>query len=181
MRAPIRGIGDFTVQTLHNVPSHEARLVLNELFEDRRGDDLVALYLSCHGVKDDRAKLYFAFRDTIHDRLPATAIGSDFISDLMEHSQARRILLLLDCCFSGALPRGCGPVRASRLTWRERFTGRGRAVITATSAMEYAFELEPDAEIVHARPTPSVFTSVLVQALATGEADRGGGRICVRR
>jgi hypothetical protein len=41
--------------------------------------------------------------------------------------------------------------------------------------MEYAYELEPDAEIRDARPAPSVFTSVLVQALATGETDRGGG------
>jgi uncharacterized membrane protein len=168
------GIGDFSVRTLHNAPSHEARLALNELFQDRGTGDLVALYFSCHGVKDDRAKLYFAFADTIHDRLPATAIGSEFLRDLMDRSPARRILLLLDCCYSGAFTKGMRARAGGQVDVVERFAGRGHAVITASSAMEYAYELEPDAKIRDARPAPSVFTSVLVQALATGEADRGG-------
>jgi uncharacterized membrane protein len=167
-------IGDFTVRTLHNAAAHEARLALDELFQDRLTGDLVVLYFSCHGVKDDRARLHFAFADTIHDRLPATAIGADFITDLMDQSPARRILLLLDCCFSGAFTRGMRARAGGQVDVVERFTGRGRAVITASSAMEYAFELEPDAEILDARPVPSVFTSVLVQALTTGDADRGG-------
>jgi Pyridine nucleotide-disulphide oxidoreductase len=48
--------------------------------------------------------------------------------------------------------------------------GRGRAVITASSAMEYAFEGDQLADD-HSR-RPSVFTSALVEGLATGDADR---------
>ena len=52
----------------------------------------------------------------------------------------------------------------------QHFGGRGRAVITASSAMEYAFEA---GELADTREVPpSVFTSALVQGLATGEADR---------
>jgi hypothetical protein len=47
---------------------------------------------------------------------------------------------------------------------------RGRAVITASSAMEYAFEGDQLAE--DHSPGPSVFTTALVEGLATGEADR---------
>src|SRR5262249_16151216 len=47
---------------------------------------------------------------------------------------------------------------------------RGRAVITASSAMEYAFEGETLADTREA--APSVFTSALVKGLETGEADR---------
>jgi hypothetical protein len=47
--------------------------------------------------------------------------------------------------------------------------GRGRAVITASSAMEYAFEGDELADA--SEPTPSVFTSALVQGLETGDAD----------
>jgi hypothetical protein len=43
-------------------------------------------------------------------------------------------------------------------------------VITASSAMEYAFEGDQLAS--DAQPRPSVFTSALVEGLATGEADR---------
>ena len=47
--------------------------------------------------------------------------------------------------------------------------GRGRAVITASSAMEYAFEGD---ELTDAsEPAPSVFTSALVHGLETGDAD----------
>jgi uncharacterized RDD family membrane protein YckC len=52
----------------------------------------------------------------------------------------------------------------------EQFGGRGRAVITASSAMEYAFEGD---ELADTRElAPSVFTSALVEGLETGEADR---------
>ena len=48
--------------------------------------------------------------------------------------------------------------------------GRGRAVITASNAMEFAFEGDRLADDQHRRP--SVFTSALVEGLATGDADR---------
>jgi len=47
--------------------------------------------------------------------------------------------------------------------------GRGRAVITASSAMEYAFEGDELADA--SGSTPSVFTSALVHGLQTGDAD----------
>lgn len=48
--------------------------------------------------------------------------------------------------------------------------GRGRAVITASSAVEYAFEGDQLAD--DHEPQPSVFTSALVDGLVTGDADR---------
>ncbi|GAA3439756.1 hypothetical protein [Kutzneria kofuensis] len=51
-------------------------------------------------------------------------------------------------------------------------SGRGRAVITASSSMEYAFEGDELAD--DRAPTPSVFTSALVEGLRTGEADLDG-------
>jgi hypothetical protein len=51
---------------------------------------------------------------------------------------------------------------------KEEFDGQGRVVLTASRAMEYAFEgdtREGDAQ-------PSIFTSAIVEALETGRADR---------
>jgi uncharacterized caspase-like protein len=162
-------IAGFSVTRLHNVASHEARVKLNELFDGCRGDDLVVVYFSCHGVKDDRGKLHFAFSDTLHNRLPSTAIPADFVGELMDASPARRIVLLLDCCFSGAFTRGMRTKAGGKVDVLERFAGRGRAVITATNAMEYAFEIDHDTIAdANPMPTPSVFTAALVRGLTTG-------------
>lgn len=68
----------------------------------------------------------------------------------MEASPARRIVLLLDCCFSGAFTRGMRTRDGGQVDVLERFTG-SRAVITATNAMEYAFEQD---KMLDADPVP---------------------------
>src|SRR5260370_1141253 len=50
--------------------------------------------------------------------------------------------------------------------------GHGRAISTASSAMEYAFE----GDEVTGEGRPSVFTAAVVKALETGEADRDQDR-----
>jgi hypothetical protein len=52
----------------------------------------------------------------------------------------------------------------------ERFQGRGRAVLTASNALEYAWE----GEDLTGMGSPSIFTAAVVQALRTGEAERDG-------
>jgi YVTN family beta-propeller protein len=90
-------------------------------------------------------------------------------------SRSRSIVLLLDCCYGGAFSQGVAVRDSGDIRVLDSFSagklggGRGRAVITASNAMEYAFEgdqLSPDN-----RATPSLFTSALVHGLATGEAD----------
>jgi chaperonin GroEL len=55
---------------------HELRLAIENILSDRTRDDLVLLYLSCHGVQDRRGRLYFAATNTRLNRLAATALGS---------------------------------------------------------------------------------------------------------
>src|SRR3954463_1420011 len=88
----------------------------------------------------------------------------------MGRSRSRRIVLLLDCCYAGAFERGMTARAGAGVGIETQFSGRGRAVITASSAMEYAFEGDEltDAEDLQ----PSVFTNALVNGLQTGDADR---------
>ena len=53
-------IGGFDVQVSMNEPEHVVRRKLSAFFENRGLDDLLVLHLSCHGVKDDDGRLYFA-------------------------------------------------------------------------------------------------------------------------
>jgi Caspase domain len=169
-------IGDFAVQVARNEPAHVIQAQIEELFSDSRSDDVLLLHFSCHGLKSESGELFFAASNTRPKLLGSTAISADFVQRCMRASRSRRIVLLLDCCYGGAFGQGVA-VRASgdvnvlgSFPHEGSGGGRGRAVITASSAMEYAFEGDQLAE--DHSPRPSVFTSALVKGLATGEADR---------
>jgi uncharacterized RDD family membrane protein YckC len=163
-------IGGFQTRTLLNRPADEINLGVEEFFADRRPDDLLLVHFSCHGVKDQDGELYFAAANTQLRWLGATAVAADFVNRRMNRSRSRRVVLLLDCCYAGAFERGMTARAGTEVGIETQFGGRGRAVITASSAMEYAFEGNEltDTNLL----SPSVFTSALVEGLATGEADR---------
>ena len=164
------GIGGFDVRTVLNEPAHEINLAVEEFFDERRPDDLLLLHFSCHGVKDSNGDLYFAAANTVLRRLGATAVSADFVNRLMSRSRSRRVVLLLDCCYAGAFERGMVARAGTDVGIEAQFGGRGRAVVTASSAMEYAFEGNDLSDLT--QDQPSVFTSALVEGLATGDADR---------
>ena len=170
------GIGAFETRTLLNEPAHEVNLALEEFFADRQPSDLLLVHFSCHGVKDEDGELYFATANTQLRRLRATAVAAEFVNRLMNRSRSQRVVLLLDCCYAGAFEHGMTPRAGNDMGIGSQFGsrvitagGRGRAVITASSAMEYAFEGDELADA--SEPTPSVFTSALVHGLETGDAD----------
>jgi Caspase domain len=163
-------IGDFEVRTVLNQPAHVANLAVEEFFAERRPDDLLLLHFSGHGVKDDSGELYFATADTKLRRLGSTTVSAGFVNRQMSRSRSRRIVLLLDCCYAGAFERGLAPKADQAVHVEDQFGGRGRAVITASGAMEYAFE---NAELTASSELrPSVFTRAVVEGLESGDADR---------
>ncbi|WP_426593059.1 caspase, EACC1-associated type [Cellulomonas sp. McL0617] len=173
------GVGDFTVDVVHNGTAQEIRVSVEDFFADARPDDLLLLHFSGHGLKNAGGELFLAAADSRPDRLASTAVAADFVNRQMAESRAQRVALFLDCCYGGAFPRGMVVRGAGDVQVREAFAdtertsgGRGRVVVTASSAVEYAFEgteLAPGA-----LPEPSVFTGALVRGLTTGEADRDG-------
>ncbi|MFD3497020.1 caspase domain-containing protein [Streptomyces sp. NPDC058676] len=172
-------IGDFEVEVIRNEPAHITNRHLQAFFNDRRRDDTLLLHFSCHGLKSESGELYFAAKDTDPRLLDATAVPAHFVRRCMSRTRAGSTVLFLDCCYGGAFSRGSGSVRATGdVNVLESFRGdkppggRGRAVITASNSMEYAFEGPELAE--NSAPRPSVFTHAVVQGLESGEADRDG-------
>ncbi|MBV8541568.1 MAG: ABC transporter substrate-binding protein [Pseudonocardiales bacterium] len=159
-------IGDFTVETSLDKPSSEVEEQIESFFADRKPDDLLLLYFSCHGVLDPRGRLYFVTTDTKRQRLDSTGISARWVKEQMDHSRSQRIVLLLDCCYSGAFTRGLRRRSAGTEEILEQLGGRGRVVITASDKMEYAYD--------------SKFTDAVVRGLATGAADLDGdGQVSV--
>ena len=145
---------------------HVVSAAMEDFFADRGLDDLLVVHLSCHGVKDDNGRLYFAARNTKRRRLASTAVPAAYLNDLMERCRARSIVLLLDCCYSGAFMPGSKGDEGVHL--KESLSGHGRAVLTASNAIEYAWE----GDTLSGEAQASIFTAAIVEGLETGEADR---------
>ena len=163
-------VGGFAVHTILNEPEHVVSEAVEEFFADRSPNDLLLFYFSGHGIKDEDGELYFAAANTKPRRLGATGVAASFVNRCVSRSRSRRVVLLLDCCYAGAFERALVARAGPDAHVEEHLRGRGRAVITATSAMEYAFEGDEVADA--AELGPSVFTAALVRGLETGDADR---------
>ena len=163
-------VGAFEVETLVNEASGEVQRQLERFFSGRKPDDLLLLYFSCHGVKDPTGRLYFVTTNTEFELLRSTGISASFVSEQMEYSRSKRIVVLLDCCYSGAFLKGFR-ARGDDAVAVEQLEGRGRAVITASRATEYAFEAD---HLAAENAQPSLFTGAIVEGLATGRADTNG-------
>ncbi|WP_052408220.1 caspase, EACC1-associated type [Allokutzneria albata] len=168
-------IGWFQTKQVVDAPAHRATRAIEEFFRNRSTDDLLVLHISCHGVKDDDGLLYFACADTDPELLASTSIPAGFLHAQMGRCRAKSIVLLLDCCFSGAFVPGMKA--AIGMDAKEQLAGYGRAVLMATGRTEYAWEGNRFLEL---EPEPSRFTEAIIHGLRTGEADRDGdGRVAV--
>ncbi|MGN9907470.1 caspase, EACC1-associated type [Phytohabitans sp. LJ34] len=162
-------IGGFNVELMTDADERSIRRRIAAFFANRDRDDLLLLHFSCHGVKDTRGRLHLAARDTDLSVLGATSVPASFVHEALDETQSRRVVLILDCCYSGAFTRGATVRSGNDVHIADEFgAGSGRVVLTASSATEYAFE---GGDLTQAQAQPSVFTAALVDGLQSGAAD----------
>jgi formylglycine-generating enzyme required for sulfatase activity/uncharacterized caspase-like protein len=161
------------VTTLLNPQKQEMEEAIFTLFNNRRKEDLILFYFSGHGVKDENGRLYLTTRITRKEMVEPTAVAASYLNARMSNSRAKQQVLILDCCFSGAFATDMtakAPATediAAELRRELQPEGQpeaeGRAVLTSSSATQYAFE-QPNAQL-------SVYTHYLIEGLSTGAAD----------
>jgi hypothetical protein len=163
------------VKTLINKSQSEIAEAIETWFGARQKDDLALLYISGHGVKDARSELYFAAGNTRKQReelVRSTAVSASFVRDRIRDSKAKRQVVILDCCFSGAF----GDLLSKdddQIDLENVLGAEGRVVLTSSSSIQYSFE-QRDGEL-------SIYTRYLVEGIRTGAADADGdGAISVR-
>jgi len=171
-------IGAFDdVITLVNESTSKVGEAIDYFFSLKKPDDLLVLYFSGHGVRDEYGSLYLAVKNTHRARLRSTAIKSDFIREAMDQSRSKRQVLILDCCNSGAFAQGTKAATGVSIGTASAFegTGYGRVVLTASDSTQFAWE----GDQVIGKTENSLFTHFLVKGLE-GEADNDGdGKITV--
>ena len=62
------------------------RREIERLYRRRRRGDLLLLYYSGHGIKDDFGDLYLAVKDTETDFLGSTALKATFVREQLDKS-----------------------------------------------------------------------------------------------
>jgi uncharacterized caspase-like protein len=137
--------------------------------KDRPPDDLLLLFFSGHGIKDESRELYFATCNTRKDQrgelIKSTAVPASFVRSCLKICKSKRQVVILDCCFSGAfgdlLAKDDGDVDLESLLGAE-----GGVVLTSSRSLENSFEQEGS--------DLSIYTRYLVEGIRTGAADRDG-------
>jgi len=168
-------IGAFDeVDSLINETQTVVTRAVARFFAGKMRDDLLLLYFSGHGVLDEDGQLHLALTDTEWDTPRASALSADFVATEMDRGRSSRVVLILDCCHSGAFARGAKGALGASVGTKTAFegNGRGRFVMTATDATQYAWE---GTQLINVGPQQysgtSVFTRFLVEGLQDGAAD----------
>src|SRR2546423_13504924 len=76
------------------------RQAIKDTLENATPDDTVILFFSGHGSPDHRLTAH----DTSLEDLENTTVPMQELADLFKVSNAKSILCILDCCFSGGAP-----------------------------------------------------------------------------
>lgn len=164
-------IGGFGVQTSINESSGRVLELVEEFLAERTREDVVLLYFSGHGIKEN-GELYFAMANTRRTRLLSSALKARTVHDALRGCRARQQLLVLDCCHSGAVQSGMVIRSGTSVCTQDFFDGRGHVVLTASDSIQYALEEGPS--VTPDERPHSIFTRALVEGLTTGDADRDG-------
>jgi hypothetical protein len=164
----IGGFAQTDVRLLQNPNRQTMEEAIENLFAGRQRNDLVLLFFSGHGIKDDTGRLYLATRNTGKnlqgELIRSSAVSSSFVHESMSRSRAKRQIAILDSCFSGAFAEGLSAKDDGTVDIRKQLGGEGRAVLTSSSSIQYSFEQEGE-EL-------SLYTRFLVEGIKTGAADR---------
>jgi len=159
------GCGGFgRVEEIVNADNSEVAFKLNEMLLDAQSGDLVLVYYSGHGKLNRRGQLHLATPNTRPENVETTSLPIVNVRNYMDNCNAQRLVLILDCCFSGRV--GDAFMKSSigdNLQAAFENTARGVYIITASTGIESAIEKDGDRY--------SVFTGPLIHGLATGKAD----------
>ena len=168
-------IGGFDIlEPLINQDERVVSRSVEKFFSKKQHDDLLLFYFSGHGMLDEEGLLYFALKDTDFEVPRSSSLSAEFVREAMDRTRSERVVLILDCCHSGAFAREQKGVIGGSVGTKNAFepkNGRGRWVLTATDATQYAWAGNKLVGVGSTSPGTSVFTRCLVQGLKQGEAD----------
>jgi uncharacterized caspase-like protein len=136
---------------------------LEQISGELEPDDTLLFYYAGHGKLRKDGQLCLASRDTTMANLGARSIRARDVLYYLQESHARRRVLILDCCQSGAIGREFrgNDLQTSLASLADSF---GSYILTASTSIELAQEREKDGH--------GVFTKALIDCLREGPKER---------
>jgi formylglycine-generating enzyme required for sulfatase activity len=177
LQDPARG-GFDKVETCIDSELQTIRDQLAALLDDRSPDDMVLLYYSGHGILTKGQRLFLATGQTSFDRPQARSLSALEMRDMLEQSRAGKQVVILDCCHSGAFVDGAKGV--AQTVTDNTFgsdSAEGQYVLTATDALQFAYDATGALRESAAPAALSRFTGWLVDAIGKGDAAPDRDRI----
>jgi len=151
-------IGQFKVDVLIDKGLVEVRRAISRICIQSDSDDTIMIYYSGTGMKVKDESLYLLVNDSDSSFLEATTLDSDFILSQLRHSKCRKIILLIDCCHSGAFFN------------QNRGIPNGLYAITSCGADEFCYDTSEG----------GAFTLAIYNGLISSSADSSNdGRVSI--
>lgn len=152
---------------LLNPSKLEIEGVLEEAIVKLDSDDTFLVFFAGHGKLSHDYNLFLCPSDAQPNKLMSTCVSISLLNTLFEWSQCIRNIILLDCCYSGAIGhsfrfRGNDSPNKSL----ESMSGRGKIIISGSGAWEQTKEID---ELSH-----GLFTYHLLDGIQTGLGDIDG-------
>jgi formylglycine-generating enzyme required for sulfatase activity len=129
------------IQAFKNQPHYEILPEINAIFKQARPEDLILLYYSGHGELDNKDRLHLATPDSRKDVIETTSIRTSILRDLIDNHRCKRVVMILDCCYSGAIKRD---LLRSSLDNQVNQLAKGIYILTASTELQTAEEKEGD-------------------------------------
>ncbi|MER6011244.1 caspase, EACC1-associated type [Streptomyces bluensis] len=166
-------IGGFPEGRVITLPNPAAAPEIMDAVEEAgtRAEDTLIVYYAGHGLLGTDQRLYLTLPTSRLGR-PAGWVDTRHLRGAIEKSSARRVVLILDCCFSGKWIQEEGesysaPDSAELALSTLTQLDAGTYALTSTAHNRLSHAPDPD--------TCSAFTGALVDVLTKG--DSGGGEV----
>jgi hypothetical protein len=149
------------------VKGETLRDAIYDFFDDRRNslDDTLVFYYSGHGVPDVDGEMYLASSDTDPDKPYRRGFSFEDLRKRMENTIATRVVVILDCCYSGSAKISKGneedSAKRGRLIIEQKSRklpeGQGKYILSSSQSHQEAYALTTGEH--------SIFTYYLLEGL----------------
>jgi uncharacterized caspase-like protein len=98
----------------------------NDVDDEGSPDDTLLFYYSGHGVLDGQGNIYLALSDTDPKDPYPRGYSFEDLTKMIGKTESTRVIVILDCCYSGSAKTGKGSEEDAVRNWRRIMEERSK-------------------------------------------------------